>query len=105
MKLGISTEEADLLSRSNNKVKADDGKRRLVEETSPDRRRAKAHRAAAKLQQQPSFETTRAICYGGGLGLRQTKVIWYWRGKKLQRKWTLLVSLLRSEEVGKGECS
>jgi len=37
---------------------------------------AEAQRAAAKLQQQPGSETTRATCYGGGLGLRQTKLIW-----------------------------
>ena len=36
MKLEISAEEPDLLSRSKKKVKVDNGKRRLVEETSPD---------------------------------------------------------------------
>jgi len=36
MKLEISFKEPDLLSRSKKKVKVDNGKRRLVEETSPD---------------------------------------------------------------------
>jgi len=36
MKLEISAEEPDLLSRSKKKVKVDNEKRRLVEETSPD---------------------------------------------------------------------